>query len=100
MSGPIKKGDLVMIVSPFCACEKSHKTVGRVFSAAYVAQSVCRCSVCGQRQAGTVVATGKRNKKGRRVGYMRAQLIKIDPPATGEYDGVPVRKSQPSKVSA
>ena len=101
MSGPIKKGDLVMVVLPaLCGCGLAHKKVGTVFSVAYVANARWRCFHCGFEYTGGLAATGTRNERGKKVGYPLSRLKKIDPPATGEYDGVPVRKSQPRKVPA
>lgn len=101
MSGPIKKGDLVMVMRPaLCGCGIAHRKVGAVFSVVYVTRASWRCFSCGFEYHGTLVATGGRNKRGKRVGYPQLCVKKIDPPSTGEYDGVPVRKQQPRKEPA
>jgi hypothetical protein len=36
--------------------------------------------------------------EGKTIVWFTEHLKKIDPPATGEYDGVPVRKTEPAGV--
>lgn len=91
MSGPIKKGDLVMVVGVTKCCGSSRNAgiVGRVTDVYRARKSQCWCGHITEE----TLALLDNEKRG--VAY---RLKKIDPPATGEYDRVPVRKTEPMEV--
>lgn len=91
--GEIKKGDLVMVV------RVTHDCYAKFIGIPFVVENVGHangniCDFCYQGSfsgpsacAGKSVATG--------IGGLQSWLKKIDPPSTGEYDGVPVRNQIP-----
>lgn len=93
----IKRGDLVMVVAPRqCGC------IGNIGIIATVGEDDSRpgplhCVSCGagyEQRGRAVYLLGR----GSTIEVVR--LRRIDPPATGEYDGVPVRKTEPHKELA
>lgn len=82
----IKRGDLVMVVKPSECCGQTG-TIGAIYVAgdSYVQKVVCR--KCGFKDNDSM-----RTDIGNDSAYLTSRLRKIDPPATGEYDGVAVRK--------
>lgn len=89
----IKKGDLVMVVKPSYCCN-NYKSVGMVFIV--VGKDMCvrtQCAGCGIVKLVTdhlALNDGELCEASR--------LKKIDPPAEGEYDRVPVRETVPVRV--
>lgn len=94
MSGPIKKGDLVMQVKPTPCCGNADN-IGDVFVVTWIGVAIGRCHSCGDRTPENAASTVEDDSA-----VPLSMLKKIDPPATGEYDRVPVRKAQPKKVPA
>lgn len=95
----IKRGDLVMVVAP-SECE-STMSIGYVFVAGELYSGVSApCENCGNVHLMTnaIFDSGITRVPGHV--YAQSRLRRIDPPATGEYDGVPVRKLQPTKETA
>lgn len=94
MSGPIKKGDLVMVVKPTPCCGKGH--LGLVLTVDWVRSYFpTHCRYCG---ADRDLSHERAGFEPDRTTCETYRLKKIDPPATGEYDRVPVRKTEPRKV--
>lgn len=84
----IKKGDLVMVSSAMNCCGTPTGAEGMFFVVTNLSYSATDiCSACNARLP-PVAAEGCAGK--RPIGLTR--LKKIDPPSTGELDGVPVRK--------
>ena len=81
----IKKGDLVMVVKPTECCG-STKSLGHIFTVTSVRVVTSVCGVCGDSAADINCEDSDR------TGCLPSRLKKIDPPSTGELDGVPVRK--------
>lgn len=95
MSGPIKKGDLVIVIKPTLCCGSGH-ALGEVFEVDWLGVAGGGCVICGDSTPlEAASAPGETD-----TACALARLKKIDPPAAGEYDRVPVRKAQPKKVPA
>lgn len=88
----IKKGDLAYVAQATLCCGNS-SGVGQIFVVGEIYTHTAFCSKCGQ--SFTDLMTKKPNGTYTEI----YRLKKIDPPATGEYDGVAVRKTQPKKVT-
>ena len=89
MSGPIKKGDLVMTL----ACNNPlHNQYAGLF---FTVENPSYWRADTWRLEPAIYSLD-----GDRLCWASCDLKKIDPPATGEYDRVPVRKAQPKKVPA
>jgi len=87
----IKRGDLVMVVgSKKCGCESPAQ--GMIFTVSGIG-TTNHCNFCGVPHDITPSAFSDTHHY--RIETHR--LRRIDPPATGEYDGVPVRKNVPRK---
>ena len=87
MSEPIKAGDLVMVVKPSPCCGGT-RAIGDVFIVAKLQFLWFNCR-CGAQH--DFVAFDAADGLVAEV----CRLKKIDPPATGELDRVPVRKKEP-----
>lgn len=90
MSGPIKKGDLVM-------CLWAPKNVVAQKYVGYIAKAA---DICPHPNELYFYLDPPTRYRGRDLVWAVQHLKKIDPPATGEYDRAPVRKAQPKKVPA
>lgn len=86
----IKKGDLVMVVSgkPCCGFSGSF---GNTFTVSYLKDVSGECPDCGAKKTITMALADTH-----RYGYDTRRLKKIDPPSTGELDGVPLRLKEPA----
>lgn len=92
MSGPIKKGDLVMVARGQLCCGGTGASTGKIFRVSRLTRANLQCAHCASFKPGVFAVISAAGA------YDIARLKKIDPPATGEYDRVPVRKTQPRKV--
>lgn len=92
MSG-IKVGDLVIVVKPTPCCG-NYRSVGRIYKVARIVSGNRRCNFCA------AISTHAFALQPNRYGIHLYRLKKLDPPATGEYDRVPVRKNLPRKETA
>lgn len=81
----IKQGDLVVAVRGYPKCGNCAGFVFTVFDFDNIG-SRCRCGWQSDRE--WRIATYGDGERGVPVTWLK----KLDPPATGEYDGVPVRK--------
>lgn len=86
----IRPGDLAYVAKPSQCCGNT-EAMGLYFTAGRTRLSkLCTCVWCGKIEHDFPVVELLEGV----VGLYR--LRKIDPPATGEYDRVPVRKSIPT----
>lgn len=90
----IKKGDLVIVVSPRKCCGGGN--LGDVFTVSKMKATTSRCSWCGHKQK-MVIAGADHHI---RDGYNVDRLKKIDPPSEGETREAYVNLKQPRKVTA
>ena len=95
----IKRGDLVMVVRPSICCG-SQLSLGKTYTVVRIVDIDAasphkrRCRGC-RKVIDEAIAFDDETG-----GYHVSRLRRIDPPATGEYDGVPVRKRVPRKEVA
>lgn len=88
----IKKGDLVMQVRATTCCGDA-SGVGSVFVVTWLGVATGQCNHCGDITAEDSASTVESEDA-----TPLHLLKKIDPPSTGEYDRVPVRKTEPAEV--
>lgn len=94
-NGEIKVGDLVMVVKGTECCGIC-ECLGYTFRVEWVGVCTGECQNCGDD--GEVLCAD--DSPDSDEGFPMSLLRRIDPPATGEYDGVPVRKTESRKLSA
>ena len=88
----IKKGDLVMVVrGRACGCPGRIGLVRRVVKIE-MSNKIIKCNDCGK--SWVALPSSLWNDHACELYRLR----KINPPATGELDGVPVRKTEPKEV--
>lgn len=86
----IRPGDLVYVAKPTPCCGNT-EGLGKVFTAGDIASNGRPCFYCGKRYIAKVIGIPNSN-----FCIDVRRLRKIDPPATGEYDRVPVRMREPA----
>lgn len=84
---------MVVKLTPCCG---ARGRLGYVFQVtdAETAQNGVQCRGCGSIQPPQLVVA-ENGESLRHYAILASRLKKIDPPAIGEYDSVPVRKKEP-----
>lgn len=88
----IKKGDLVIVARGMTCCGTPTGTEGTIFVVTrFTNANPQKCLSCG-----AITSIAGATGDGVKQPYDIDRLKKIDPPATGEYDRVPVRMKEPA----